>query len=165
MHVEHETEPGAATLEVKVGRELQRLRNALRWSQKEAARRISVSPGYESWHQTTIARIEAAKRPLRLNEAAALAALYGVSVEQLLAAAAGAGLDAKQLNRQIAETEAALKEAERAYDKAINAFRNADTERAWTETQEREAFGQMTFYRATLNALRSAQEQQEEEDG
>jgi transcriptional regulator with XRE-family HTH domain len=161
MHVEHEAESGTPTLEMSVGRELQRLRTALNWTQKEAARRMAASPGYESWHQTTVARIEAAKRPLRLNEVAALAALYGVSVEQLLGAAAGSGLDPRELDRQIAETEALLKVAERKYDMALGQLRNAKVEHAWLETQEREAFGQMTLQRATLDALLHAKHQQE----
>jgi hypothetical protein len=40
--------------------------------------------GYD-WHQTLIGRIEAAQRPLRLNEAAALAALFGKSLTALTA--------------------------------------------------------------------------------
>lgn len=85
MHVEHESEPEAEsrTLEATVGRELRQLRIARGWTQKETAARLAVLPGYETWHQTTIARVESADRPLRLNEAETLATLFGVTIADL----------------------------------------------------------------------------------
>lgn len=84
MRVEHEVaEPGAIpTAEELAGRELRRLRAELGWSQEEVARRMAAF-GYD-WHQTTVGRIEAAQRPLRLNEAVSLAALFDVPLTQLL---------------------------------------------------------------------------------
>jgi transcriptional regulator with XRE-family HTH domain len=40
--------------------------------------------GYEGWQQSTIAKIEAASRPLRVNEVTDLAAVLGVDVAELL---------------------------------------------------------------------------------
>lgn len=70
------------TPEEIAGRELQRLRIARGWSQEEAARQMDAY-GYD-WHQTTVSKIEAAQRPLRLNELADLASLYGVPLDALL---------------------------------------------------------------------------------
>jgi hypothetical protein len=44
--------------------------------------------GYD-FHQTAIAKTEAGQRPLRLNEAAAFACLFGVTLTDLLAAVPG----------------------------------------------------------------------------
>jgi len=37
-----------------------------------------------SMHQTTVAKLEAAERPIRVNEAAALARIFNVSLTRLL---------------------------------------------------------------------------------
>ena len=76
MRVEHEPETVA-------GQELKRLRLARGWSQKEEAVHLEARTG-RSWHQTTVARIEAGTRPLRVNELAEFAELFGVSVPHLL---------------------------------------------------------------------------------
>lgn len=68
--------------EVQAGRALRRLRLARNWSQEEVAVRMTAY-GYD-FHQTTIAKIEAAQRPLRVRELADLAALYGVEVQDLV---------------------------------------------------------------------------------
>lgn len=86
MHVELKSggSPILPEPEVLAGQELRRLRVARGWSQDEVARRMAAY-GYNSWHQTTVGRIEAAQRPLRLNEAVALTTLFGVPLYQLLA--------------------------------------------------------------------------------
>jgi transcriptional regulator with XRE-family HTH domain len=57
-------------------------RKAMDWSQEELARRMSEF-GF-SWRQTTVAKVENAQRPLRLNEAAALAAVFDVDLSEML---------------------------------------------------------------------------------
>jgi transcriptional regulator with XRE-family HTH domain len=86
MHVEHKPgeSPTLPEPEALAGQELRRLRVARGWSQDEVARRMAAY-GYDSWHQTTVGRIEAAQRPLRLNEAVALTSLFGVPLYQLVA--------------------------------------------------------------------------------
>jgi transcriptional regulator with XRE-family HTH domain len=68
--------------EVQAGRALRRLRLSHGWSQEEVAKRMQ-SYGYD-FHQTMIAKIEAAQRPLRVRELADFAALYGVQVNDLI---------------------------------------------------------------------------------
>jgi transcriptional regulator with XRE-family HTH domain len=68
--------------EVQAGRALRRLRLSKGWSQEEVARRMQAY-GYD-FHQTMIAKIEAAQRPLRVRELADFAALYGVDIQQLI---------------------------------------------------------------------------------
>ena len=72
----------APTAEALAGRLLRLLRESRGWSQKQVAERMRAY-GY-SWNQSTITRIESASRPLRLNELADLAILFGVPVAQLL---------------------------------------------------------------------------------
>jgi transcriptional regulator with XRE-family HTH domain len=52
------------------------LREERGWSQAELARRLSAI-GFEM-HQTTVAKLEAGKRPLRVAEAIALAQVFGL---------------------------------------------------------------------------------------
>jgi len=67
---------------VQAGRALRRLRLARNWSQEEVAVRMTAY-GYD-FHQTMIAKIEAAQRPLRVRELADFAALYGAEVQDLV---------------------------------------------------------------------------------
>jgi transcriptional regulator with XRE-family HTH domain len=73
--------------EVQAGRALRRLRLLRGWSQEEVAKRMQAF-GYE-FHQTMVAKIEAAQRPLRVRELADFAALYGVEVQELIYAPSG----------------------------------------------------------------------------
>ncbi|HMH91075.1 MAG TPA: Scr1 family TA system antitoxin-like transcriptional regulator [Streptosporangiaceae bacterium] len=73
--------------EAQAGRALRRLRLAQNWSQEEVAVRMA-NFGYD-FHQTMIAKIEAAQRPLRVRELADFATLYGVEVQDLVSPPAG----------------------------------------------------------------------------
>ncbi len=68
--------------EAQAGRALRRLRVSRGWSQEEVAKRMQAY-GYD-FHQTMIAKIEAAQRPLRVRELADFAALYDVEVNELI---------------------------------------------------------------------------------
>jgi transcriptional regulator with XRE-family HTH domain len=82
--VEHKPneEEDALTPEGLAGEQLRRLRLARGWSQEEVARRMAAFD--VDWHQTTVGRTETAQRPLRLNEAFALAALFRVGLSTLI---------------------------------------------------------------------------------
>jgi transcriptional regulator with XRE-family HTH domain len=87
--------------EVQAGRALRRLRLSQGWSQEEVARHMEAY-GY-GFHQTMIAKIEAAQRPLRVRELADFAALYGVEVHELLYPPTGSLAD---IDQEIAKVEA-----------------------------------------------------------
>jgi transcriptional regulator with XRE-family HTH domain len=87
--------------EVQAGRALRRLRMSQGWSQEEVARHMEAY-GY-GFHQTMIAKIEAAQRPLRVRELADFAALYGVEVHELLYPPTGSLAD---IDQEIAKVEA-----------------------------------------------------------
>jgi transcriptional regulator with XRE-family HTH domain len=70
------------TPEEIAGRQLRLLREGRGWSQQKVADQMKAF-GY-NWLQSTIGKIEAAQRPLRLNEVADLAAMFGVPVTQFL---------------------------------------------------------------------------------
>jgi transcriptional regulator with XRE-family HTH domain len=72
--------------ETRVARTLQLLRDEHGWSQAFAAKRLEEIWGIEM-HQTTLAKLEAGKRPVRLAELYAFATMYGVSVTTVLALA------------------------------------------------------------------------------
>jgi transcriptional regulator with XRE-family HTH domain len=86
MHVMNE-ENRAATENVPrpeqiVARHIRLLRQGRGWSQQEVAEKMRPY-GYE-WSQATVTRLESATRPIRLNELADLATLFGVPVTQFL---------------------------------------------------------------------------------
>jgi transcriptional regulator with XRE-family HTH domain len=86
--------------EVQAGRALRRLRLARQWSQGETARRMKAY-GYD-FHQTMIAKIESAQRPLRVRELADFAALYGVEIQELVYPPNGS---LTEIDQEIAELE------------------------------------------------------------
>lgn len=87
--------------EVQTGRALRRLRLSQGWSQEAVARRMQAY-GYD-FHQTMIAKIEAAQRPLRVRELADFAALYDVEVRNLIFPPNDS---LAEVDREIAEVEA-----------------------------------------------------------
>jgi transcriptional regulator with XRE-family HTH domain len=80
MHVMNELLPGAEapdpTPEQLVGRHVRALRQEHGWSQQDVAARMRAY-GYR-WSQATVTRLETASRPIRVNELADLAMLFGV---------------------------------------------------------------------------------------
>ena len=84
--------------EEQAGQALRRLRLARGWSQEEVATRMKAY-GYD-FHQTTIAKIEAAQRPLRVRELAHFATLYQVEAHELIYPLNGS---LEQIDREIAE--------------------------------------------------------------
>lgn len=59
------------------------MRAARGWNQSELARRVT-NAGTDGFHQTTISRIEAGSRPVRLGEATAIARVLGTTVELMV---------------------------------------------------------------------------------
>lgn len=55
------------------------------WSQGELAKRLR-SAGLDQMHQTTVSRMEKGERPVRVDEANAIAGLFGVALVEMLAA-------------------------------------------------------------------------------
>ncbi len=88
MHVMNEppSEPADTmkmpTLEQLAGRQVRLLRQSMGWSQLDVAEKMRPF-GYE-WSQATVTRLEAATRPIRLNELADLAVLFGIPLSQFL---------------------------------------------------------------------------------
>jgi len=58
-----------------IGRTVRRRREALGWSQADLAEQMTALG--QSWHQTSAAKVEAGSRPIRWNEAVALALVLG----------------------------------------------------------------------------------------
>lgn len=70
------------------GERVKRARGDRGWSQPEMANRLREA-GIEPMHTTTLAKIEAGVRSVRINEAAGIADLLGISLDALLGRAAG----------------------------------------------------------------------------
>jgi transcriptional regulator with XRE-family HTH domain len=110
MHVMNEpherTAASMPTPEQLIGRQVRLLRQAHGWSQQEVAEKMRAF-GYQ-WSQATVTRLESASRPIRVNELADLAALYGVPIAQFLESGVPEDLDA--LKREIEELTATRRE-------------------------------------------------------
>ena len=103
---------GRPDAEKLAGHRLRQLRTARNWPLREVAERMKAF-GY-NWHMTVVAKIETGQRPLRLNEALDLVALFGVRLEELLLdTAAAESLDIEAIDKEIAEKSAELDAARR----------------------------------------------------
>lgn len=120
---------------------------------------MAAMPGYESWHQTTIARIESAKRPLRLNEVDALAALYGVSLETLIGT--GSGVDPETLDAEIQKTEEQLREAAEQHQGIWRELWDIESKEAGLQANRDAASARVAFLQATLDSLQRARKKLE----
>ncbi len=111
--------------EVQAGQALRRLRLARNWSQDEVAARMTAY-GYD-FHQTMIAKIEAAQRPLRVRELADFAALYGVEVQDLVYPPTGS---LPETDEEISEVTAKLHTVQARADEVLLELEDArETER------------------------------------
>jgi transcriptional regulator with XRE-family HTH domain len=91
--------------EAVLAQRLRAFRDARGWTQDDLVRRMGGA-GF-SWRQSTVAKTEAATRPVRVDEAAALAAIFGVTVDDLVRT------ELHPLTARIQLTAAALAEATR----------------------------------------------------
>jgi transcriptional regulator with XRE-family HTH domain len=80
MRVMSEAPPVRA--EEVLGRRVRDYRTAKMWSQEDLAEKMSEL-GF-SWNQSIVTRTESATRPIRVDEAVALAGLFEVGVEDLI---------------------------------------------------------------------------------
>jgi len=154
--VENRLQPTAACEErpdpeVQAGRALRRLRTARGWSQEEVARRMKAY-GYD-FHQTMIAKIEAAQRPLRVRELADFAALYGMEVHELIYPPAGS---LQEVSREIAMLTDHLKAADEDVQARRQALDKARAAAAAAEEDFRRHEGEAAMLRGRLTYLETA---------
>ncbi|QNK52348.1 helix-turn-helix transcriptional regulator [Dermacoccus sp. PAMC28757] len=72
-----------ASMPATFARNVRRRREAIGVSQGMVAK-IMFSYGFRSWRQTTLAKVEAGERAVKLDEAFALAEIYAISLDDLL---------------------------------------------------------------------------------
>jgi transcriptional regulator with XRE-family HTH domain len=156
--VENNPHPAAAREErpdpeVQAGRALRRLRTARGWSQEEVGRRMKAY-GYD-FHQTMIAKIEAAQRPLRVRELADFAALYGMEVHELIYPPAGS---LTEVSREIATLTDHLQVADRDVQARRQALDKAQAAAAAAEEDFRKHEGEAAMLRGRLTYLEAQRE-------
>jgi transcriptional regulator with XRE-family HTH domain len=74
--------PQAERAELVLGQRVRAFREARGWTQEELARKMK-DLGF-TWYQSTAAKTENSARPIRVNEAAALADLFEVRIDDLV---------------------------------------------------------------------------------
>lgn len=97
----------SVSAESSAGHALRMLRAIRNMSQQQVADAM-VERGYQGWRQTTVAKTEAAQRPLRVNELVSLAAILDVSVEELIAPSSYRDLTATEARKKLTELRAQL---------------------------------------------------------
>jgi transcriptional regulator with XRE-family HTH domain len=157
MHVTHGLRPDAPTPEELVGEQLRQLRKARGWSQEDVARKMSAL-GF-GMHQSTVGRLESAQLPLRLNEAIALASLYGTSLDALLGGTTG--MDAETLDEEIRKTEEQLRQAADEHQEIWRRLGDIEAEEAGLQANRDAMSARVAFLQATLQSLQRARQQQE----
>lgn len=75
--------PAPEVDEERFRQRMKSLREFRKWSQGELSRRL-IESGWPIFHQTTISRIEAGDRPVKLGEARAIAAILGESLDEMI---------------------------------------------------------------------------------
>ena len=140
--------------EVQAGRALRRLRTARGWSQEEVGRRMKAY-GYD-FHQTMIAKIEAAQRPLRVRELADFASLYGMEVHELIYPPAGS---LKDITREIATLKDQLKAAGKDLQARRQALDKAQAAATAAEEDFRKHEGEASMLRGRLAYLEAQRKQ------
>ncbi len=138
-----------------LGETLKTLRKARGLSQEDVAKMMTMS-GF-SWRQTTVAKTEAAARPIRVNEAAALALCFGLTVNDMVGSTAETSKQTRVdsayrvafsmlLNTRIrvGEAKRRMDEAEREYRAGLSDIR--ELERIYEEARQAhdELFGGLT---------------------
>jgi len=139
--------------EEQAGKALRQLRLARNWSQQEVAARMTAY-GYD-FHQTTIAKIEAAQRPLRVRELADFAALYGVGVQELVYVPSRT---LQEVEREIEDAEARLRLAHAAAAMAAQDAENARAAARDAENANQAALTNLAVLNGRLDALTADRE-------
>jgi len=76
--------PRDGTAAARLGKTVRALRKARGWSQAQLAQRLERASGVH-YSQSMVAKTETAERPVTLNEAVCLSAIFGHSLELMLA--------------------------------------------------------------------------------
>lgn len=99
-----------ADLNKRAGARVKQLRIAAGIGPSDLASRLREGWHIDTWHRATVARVEEGSRPLRLDEAHALAGIFGVQMHDLLEGTEDLDLAALELQKQDAETEIARRQ-------------------------------------------------------
>ena len=89
MTEKEELDPQGVREEAQFIKSMKRIREELGWSQGDFARKMKEA-GWDSFHQTTVSRIEKGERPVRLGEARGIATVLGALVGQMILPDSGA---------------------------------------------------------------------------
>ena len=127
------------------------------WNQTEVSRRLAAY-GF-TMHQSTVAKLESGTRPIRLNEVAALAQVFGLKLDELIAPlypeveADVAGDQLRRAREQLAAADEQLHAAERDAEAADEALKEA-------KERFHQAHAERTFAQMWLEDCQARYEQQ-----
>jgi transcriptional regulator with XRE-family HTH domain len=126
------------TPEQMTGQVLRSFREGAGESQEQLARAM-VRRGHRGWRQSTVAKTEAAQRPLRVNELVDLAAIFDVSLDVLVKGNPYRGLTSVAAAREeLAQVTARLESLEAQLAKVMRAAVDLDGEIVGLESSKAE---------------------------
>ncbi|MFG2056641.1 helix-turn-helix domain-containing protein [Micromonospora sp. NPDC048930] len=140
---------GSRGPEAILAEQLRNWRTARGWSQQDVALRMSKNFGY-GWHQTTVARIEGQARPVRLNEAVALAMLFDVDLGQVLKPPQVTIEEIDSLRRREADLRAREEQLAAMRDHVARALARAHEEMAVVERTHRDTMVELEHIRGLI---------------
>lgn len=138
------------------------LRIARGWPQQELATRMS-DEGF-SWRQTTVAKTEAADRPIRVNEAAALAGIFGITLNDLLTIPID-DVHMAQLTVEMGELRSLYKAASQRVNECERTKERAEAELSEARADLQSIAGKISVLEEQERAMLRAREEAEPADG
>ncbi|MEV7994921.1 helix-turn-helix transcriptional regulator [Streptomyces sp. NPDC086077] len=147
-----------------VGQRVKQFREIRGWSQRDLAQRM-LDQGH-SWRQTTVAKTEAADRPIRVNELHELANVLGVTVVDLMTMPLDdefAELTVRLGELQVRQTVARqrLADAKRAKDRAASDLTDAQQELDEVEQEVQSCWEAIRQHKGNASGEQEHQEEAE----
>ncbi len=157
--------PTPQEFEASVGRAIRALRQARGWSQADLA--AGVQDRGFPLQQTQVARVENGSRPLRVNEAAAFAAVLGVDLVDLLHRLARPGRsELGDLRRTVESLRRNVQNLSNEADRLGRRLRSVEEEKQRSEQDLIDLERQLDLARRTyFDAIRSGRDEEKPEHG
>lgn len=133
--------PALGPLAARYGEAIRRLREAAGLSQTELARAVALEMGKleHEFHPTTLAKVERGTRPTPLDEAAAIARIFGLSLDRLVVDPSASNHESAGRQQRLLLATSELHEAQRELHAATLTVVDANKKRVAAQTRAKKA--------------------------